>query len=308
MPPPVENMIQGAGAAAAPPVISMLKTPPKFNTERSLDRFINEVEIWRKVTTIPKESQGIILTIHLPDDGKYGDLKGRVMQMVDIEGEEGLDRVLTYLKENIGSDTTTDVFEKIQAFMKTTRKSGQTVRDFVSDFDTAYHVAQNKAKLQASPGPFLMYALLSNAKVSEHDWKLCLSSIDLSTPNEVYDQTKKALLKYCSDATSNICAGDEPTVTADGTFWNDWSNRGRGRGFSFQGKNFKKRGSLSSANAAKFDIGGYHPKVQRQNMNLEGKKTNKIVDGKVMTCDYCGSFMHLQANCWEKQQVRQQKN
>ena len=47
---------------------SMLKTPPKFNIERSLDRFVREVEIWKKVTTVPEESQGVVVTIHLPDD------------------------------------------------------------------------------------------------------------------------------------------------------------------------------------------------------------------------------------------------
>ena len=170
---------------------SMLKTPPKFNIERSLDRFIREVELWKKVTSVPEESQGVVVTIHLPDDGKYGDLKGRVMQMVEIEGKEGLDKVLKYLKESIGTDTTTDVFEKIQAFMKTTRKSGQTVREFVSAFDTAYHIAQNKAQLQTLPGPFLMYALLANAKVSEHDWKLCMSSIDLGKPMKSMDRQRK---------------------------------------------------------------------------------------------------------------------
>ena len=51
--------------------MSMLKTPPKFNVERSLDRYIKEVEIWRKVTSIPKEDQGVVVTLNLPEDGRY---------------------------------------------------------------------------------------------------------------------------------------------------------------------------------------------------------------------------------------------
>ena len=216
-PPPVVEQVGGVQERK----MSMLKTPPKFNVERSLDRYIKEVEIWRKVTSIPKEDQGVVVTLNLPEDGRYGDLKGRVMQMVEIEGVEGLQKVIDYLKENIGHDVVTDTFLKIQEFMEVSRKSGQTVRDFITTFDTAYHVARNKAKLDALPGAYLMYALLRNAKITENDWKLCMSSIDFTKQDQVYEDTKKALMKYCNENTSSMCQ-EGGVVLSEGTFWNDW--------------------------------------------------------------------------------------
>merc|ERR1711923_36358 len=133
-----------------------------------------------------------------------------------------------------------------------------------------------------------------------------MSSINLTKQDQVYEDTKKALMKYCNENTSSMCQ-EGGVVMSEGTFWNDWGGGRKSRGNFYRGKNAKRRGQMRSAKEANFDIGSYHPKVQRDNMNLEGKKVNKKIDGRVMTCDYCGAYTHLQANCWEKQKMGKNK-
>ena len=79
-----------------------------------------------------------------------------------------------------------------------------------------------------------------------------------------------------------------PLLAPESTFFS-----GRGKGFnSFQGRgNSRPRGDDQN-----FDPDRYHPKLDRSNQKLDGNKINAKKDGIVMTCDYCGSFLHL----WKK--------
>ena len=56
------------------------------------------------------------------------------------------------------------------------------------------------------PPLFLMWVLTENANISEHDKKLVLSGVDLDKPEEIYESTKKALLKYCGNDSSPLCS------------------------------------------------------------------------------------------------------
>ena len=77
---------------------SIAKDPPKFNTERS-----KEVDVWSSITSVAKSKQGTILVLSLPESGKHGDLKGKVMDGCVYAGEDGLKNFKTFLKLHIGS-------------------------------------------------------------------------------------------------------------------------------------------------------------------------------------------------------------
>ena len=177
----------------------IMKTPPKFNTERPLERYVEEVKAWAEITSIPKASQGTLLMLNMPETGKYGDLKGKIMDSVEFKGNEGLKKILAFLEDTIGDDEITITVDKISAFMDLKRTPDQTVREFVTEFESAYTVAQSKAKLTNLPPQYLMCAIIKNSNISDHDRKLVLSGIDLSKPETIYKETKKALIKYCGD-------------------------------------------------------------------------------------------------------------
>ena len=72
---------------------SLVKEPPRFNADRSYERYENEVDAWSNITTVDKAKQGTLLVFSLPDSGKYGDLKGKVMDVCEYQGETGLENV-----------------------------------------------------------------------------------------------------------------------------------------------------------------------------------------------------------------------
>ena len=56
-----------------------------------------------------------------------------------------------------------------------------------------------------------------------------------------------------------------------------------------------------------FDPDRYHPKLDRSNLKLDGKKVSAKKNGVVMTCDYCGSFLHLWKDCRDGQERRESR-
>ena len=59
MPDPIDNQ--------RPPQNNVMKHPPKFNTERSYERFQDEVKVWEKITSIQAEARGSLLVLSLPE-------------------------------------------------------------------------------------------------------------------------------------------------------------------------------------------------------------------------------------------------
>ena len=89
---------------------SVAKEPPRFNTDRSYERFETEIDAWATITTVAPAKQGTLLMLSLPDnDRKFGDLKGKVMDGCDYKGAGGLKNVKDFLKLHIGQDDITDV-------------------------------------------------------------------------------------------------------------------------------------------------------------------------------------------------------
>ena len=154
------------------------------------------MDAWSNITTVPKNKVGTLLVLSLPESGKYGDLKGKVMDRCTYRGADGLQNVKIFLKSNIGQDSVSEVINKIKALMNTTRKPDQTVLENISNFDSSYSLAKSKANMAELPPVFLMWVLIENASILEHDKKLVLSGVNLEKSNEIYEATKKALLKY----------------------------------------------------------------------------------------------------------------
>ena len=110
-----------------------MKDPPTFNTDRSYERYENEVDAWSSITAVVKAKQGTLVALSLPDSGKHEDLKGKVMDRCILRGEDGLKNVREFLKIHIGQNSVSEVVDKINTFMGVTRKPDQTVREYVSN-------------------------------------------------------------------------------------------------------------------------------------------------------------------------------
>ena len=127
-------------------------------------------------------------------------------------------------------------------------------------------LAKSKAKMAELPPVFLMWVLIENANILEHDKKLVLSGVNLDKSPEIYGATKKSLLKYCGNDSSPLCsarAAVGPFLAPESTFLT------RGRGFNnFQGKGYLRRRGYD------FDPNRDLPKSDGSHLKLDGKKIN----------------------------------
>ena len=84
-------------------------------------------------------------------------------------------------------------------------------------------------------------------------------------PIEIYESTKKALLKYCGNDSSPSCstgAAAGPILALESAFFS-----GRDRVFN----SFRARGrSRPKGDDHNFDPDRYHPKLDRSNLMLDG--------------------------------------
>ena len=99
------------------------------------------------------------------------------------------------LEAEFAKDEISDMCEKIRKFMKLHKTKDQTIQQYISSFDQAYTSAQNSG-LTALPDQYLMYMLLENSQMKDQDYRLVLTSIDLSKANTLYSQAKKSLIKF----------------------------------------------------------------------------------------------------------------
>ena len=73
------------------------------------------------------------------------------------KGDTGLKNVTAFLKPHIGQDSVSEVVDKIRTFMGVTRKPDQTVREYVSNFESSYFLAESKAGMAELSSLFLMW-------------------------------------------------------------------------------------------------------------------------------------------------------
>ena len=144
--------------------------------------------------------------------------------------------------------------------------------------------------------------LIENANISEQDRKLVMFGVDLDSSEEIYKATKKAILKYCGNDSSRTCSARAAVRRIPTPEFAFFSGRGRGSN-TFRGRgNPRPRGDDQN-----FDPGRYHPKLDRSNLELDGKKINAKKDGIVMTCDFCGSFLYLWKECRDRKEERESR-
>ena len=57
----------------------------RFNNDRTYEQYENEVYAWSRITPLAKAKQCMLLMLSLPDSGKQGDLRGKVIDGCDYK-------------------------------------------------------------------------------------------------------------------------------------------------------------------------------------------------------------------------------
>ena len=113
--------------------------PPDLNECKSYEAFKQELKAWSDVTDLVKKKQGNFIALHLPNKSKFGnDLKERVFEKLSLEElkeENGLDKVIAFLDEELGKNAVEDIIEKWEDFDNCKRGQDQNIEEFTNEFE-----------------------------------------------------------------------------------------------------------------------------------------------------------------------------
>lgn len=255
--------------------------------------------MWAAVTELDKKKQGNLIALSLPNESKFGNnLKERVMERLsvsELNEDDGLNKLITFLDEELASDATTDLIGKWDDWFDYERRSDQTMEQFISEYELL--VSRLESAGQKLTEEIKGFALMRKAGLSGLERTLILSRIDLKKKDTIYKDIKiqctnllGKILKQGSAAAANVSVKLEPACLAE------HEDTLAAMGY------YKRNANQNSKKDWKTD---WKPKGQnafgQKKPYGTGKKQNpKGRDGKTLRCNVCGSFLHLFKDCPDK--------
>ena len=220
--------------------------PPEYKSGH-YERYRIELEAWREITDLEKEKQGIAIALTLPEDEER--IREKVfdeLSIADLKGEDGLDKLLTFMDKKLKKDDLADSWEKFSVFEEYERKE-QAITEYISKFDQNYNKILKKG--MALPSEILAFKLLKQANLGSEERLLVLTGMDYKNKKELYEQAKLSLKKFKGDQVTEFSNGvktanlESVCVTGDEVLYTNHrqqnNNRRRGRGSYRGGARFR---------------------------------------------------------------------
>ena len=281
------------------------KDPPAYHSGKPYSRWKTEIEQWAEMAKLNNAvveatiGQVVVLSA-LPDSIEQGDIRGKVIDALGdkISGAEGFKAVLKWLDEHIGRDETQTCVDKAAAFMKHRRQEGQHIKDYLAGFDSKYNAAKS-AGMGDMGEIFLMYMVIDHAGVSDAQFQLIMSQVDLKKKDSLYSSAKSAMIKFMAGLNDQGTSKDEGFKLKDSsTFFAKipWKPK-----VPYQPKYPIRSvgGPAAPATGPRFGgagafAGGAKSHGPRTPVHIP---RNPIKNGKQELCDICGSFAHFRSGC-----------
>ena len=174
----------------------------------SFTQYEKLVHMWAATTSIENNRLGSILALTIPiNSTKYGDLREDLFENVDplslINNPEGLGLVLDYLKLRVGKNEREAQIETFIAFLKYQRRGGQTIEDYVLEFERHYKRCKSLDILfNDNVSAFL---LLYNANLNDIEYKLIKGTMNIKEDaGQLYDKTKSKLIEMLTNSMGDV--------------------------------------------------------------------------------------------------------
>ena len=126
------------------------------------------------------------------------------LELSRLNCDEGVTNYLNFMDKHFKDDSVA-TYEAYLNFEKCKRETSESIGAFCMRFDKQSNIAKKKKVIY--PDLVLAFKLLDNSGLSEVDRKLVLSDMNFAGDN-VYENTKKALIKYKSDSVCSKNASD----------------------------------------------------------------------------------------------------
>ena len=174
----------------------------------SFTQYEKLVHMWAATTSIENNRLGSILALTIPiNSTKYGELREDLFEAVDplslINNPGGLQMVLDYLKLRVGKNEREAQIETFIAFLKYQRRGGQTIEDYVLEFERHYKRCKSLDILfNDNVSAFL---LLYNANLNEIEYKLIKGTMNIKEDaGQLYNKTKGKLIEMLTNSMGDV--------------------------------------------------------------------------------------------------------
>ena len=174
----------------------------------SFTQYEKLVHMWAATTSIENNRLGSILALTIPiTSTKHGDLREDLFENVDpislINNPNGLALVLDYLKIRVGKNEREAQIETFIAFLKYQRRGGQTIEDYVLEFER--HYKRCKALDILFNDNVSAFLLLYNANLNEIEYKLIKGTMNIKEDaGQLYDKTKGKLIEMLTNSMGDV--------------------------------------------------------------------------------------------------------
>ena len=128
------------------------KRPPLFKIDhKPYARWIEETNVWKELTDLTGNKQGIATTLSLPEHDSSG-IRDKVFSDVAIDnlkGADGIDKSITYMDKIFKKDELSDIYETFCDFDRFHRRRADiSMEVYVMDFEKLYKITKkNKMEL-----------------------------------------------------------------------------------------------------------------------------------------------------------------
>ena len=170
--------------------------PPKFLKSKNYERYRQELTAWREITDLSKDKQGIAIALSLPEEDE-SQIREKVFDQIpvdDLKSDDGLTVLLNFLDKHLAKDDLTDSLEKFEDFDDFYRNDGQSIHEYVAEFDTKYWKIEKKD--MTLPPEILAFKLLRKACITKEEKLLVLTGMNYENKKTLYEEAKKSLKKF----------------------------------------------------------------------------------------------------------------
>ena len=279
---------------------------PTFNLKtKSYNDYRFELDLFIKSSGLSQEIIASKVFLSLPeavdDESKIKKFITSRSSVDELTGRDGLKKLLKLMDEHLKKDALSNKWELFQDFDNLSRKDGQSVREYITEFGIVYGGLENRGGVTL-PDDILGLLLLKRANVGTDTLRMAMTDINFGKTNHVYSQCEKALKKYAvndlfEERNDGLIPGENYGIKSETLLSEETAEAYYGRGSGRE----KWRGRGGRARPMR--AGGFSQKsadYQNRTSNVDeyGKHVNRPGrDGKPLTCFDCGSIRHMLSEC-----------
>ncbi|CAC5372113.1 unnamed protein product [Mytilus coruscus] len=116
------------------------------------------------------------------------------IDLEDLKKDTGFTTLVEFLDKHLAKDDLADSLEKFEDFEDFTRPKGQSIHEYVANFDSKYRKIEKKnIKL---PSEILAFKLLRKANITKEEKMLVLTRMNYENKLILYEEAKRSLKKF----------------------------------------------------------------------------------------------------------------